>query len=418
VTNILKSVLLFLLLSFGFNNHFLSQDTIYVCSACETKTITSALNNVNSGGTIIVKEGVYLEKTLIIKKPVNLIGINYPVIDGKNQKKELIVIASDSVSIDGFQIQNVGHSYIEDLAGVRVQRKKYFSITNNIFYNAMYAIYLEYCGNGIVSNNKIIGNAKNEVSSGNGIHAWYCKNLHIENNHIEKHRDGIYFEFVKNSTIIGNISKNNLRYGLHFMFSNNDNYYDNEFINNGAGVAVMFSKEIEMYRNVFADNWGSSSYGLLLKEINDAKIMHNTFTKNTIGIRVEGANRIDYLQNNFIGNGWGIKISGGCYTNKINKNNFIANSFDLSLQSSSNDNNFDGNYWSSYSGYDLNRDKIGDIPYRPVKMFNYIVNRTPETMVLLRSLFIDIINFSEKVSPVFTPVNVFDSKPYMKKIIF
>ena len=82
-----------------------------------------------------------------------------------------------------------------------------------------------------------------------------------------------------------------------------------------------------------------------------------------------------------------------------------------------NDNKFEGNYWSSYTGYDLNKDGIGDIPFRPVKLFSYIVNRTPETILLLRSLFIEILNFSEKVSPVFTPDDLQDKKPRMKKVL-
>jgi nitrous oxidase accessory protein len=82
-----------------------------------------------------------------------------------------------------------------------------------------------------------------------------------------------------------------------------------------------------------------------------------------------------------------------------------------------NDNSFEGNYWSSYTGYDLDKDGLGDVPFRPVKLFSYIVNRTPETILLLRSLFMEILNFSEKVSPVFTPDNLMDNKPLMKKII-
>jgi len=78
-----------------------------------------------------------------------------------------------------------------------------------------------------------------------------------------------------------------------------------------------------------------------------------------------------------------------------------------------NDNKFDNNFWSSYTGYDLDKNGIGDIPYRPVKLFSYIVNKTPETIILMRSLFVDIINFSEKVSPVFTPDELVDSTPLM-----
>jgi nitrous oxidase accessory protein len=155
---------------------------------------------------------------------------------------------------------------------------------------------------------------------------------------------------------------------------------------------------------------------MLLKEINDAEIIGNTFEENTIGINIEGSNRINYERNNFIGNGWAVKVVGACYENKFRRNNFLYNSFDVSYNSNLNDNEFDGNYWSSYTGYDLNKDKVGDVPYRPVKLFSYIVNRTPETIVLLRSLFMEIIDFSEKVSPVFTPDNLVDANPMMRRI--
>jgi nitrous oxidase accessory protein len=93
----------------------------------------------------------------------------------------------------------------------------------------------------------------------------------------------------------------------------------------------------------------------------------------------------------------------------------MHNSFDLSYNSRLNDNKFEANYWSEYTGYDLDKDGIGDVPHRPVKLFSYVVNQTPEALVLLRSLFVDIINFSEKVSPVFTPDELVDSKPIMKE---
>lgn len=255
-----------------------------------------------------------------------------------------------------------------------------------------------------------------EYKSGNGIHLWYCKNITIENNTVSKVRDGIYFEFVDDSRVINNRSFNNLRYGLHFMFSNNDLYMHNTFDANGAGVAVMYSKKIEMKYNTFKRNWGAASYGLLLKEINDAEIAHNKFLQNTIGINVEGSNRLNYSYNSFEENGWAVKINGACFNNDFRKNNFLNNTFDVAYSGHLNDNSFSQNYWSAYTGYDLNRNGIGDVPYRPVKLFSYVVNKTPESIVLLRSLFVDIINFSEKVSPVFTPTHLMDTEPLMKKV--
>ncbi|GAB4251794.1 MAG: hypothetical protein Tsb0034_30660 [Ekhidna sp.] len=143
-------------------------------------------------------------------------------------------------------------------------------------------------------------------------------------------------------------------------------------------------------------------------------MIDNQFIENTMAVFIDGTTRINYRGNLFERNGWAIKVSGGCYANRITSNNFTGNSFDVSYNSKMNDNTFDGNYWGDYTGYDLDRDGIGDVPFRPVKLFSYIVNQTPETIVLMRSLFVDIINFSEKVSPIFTPDNLVDNSPSMR----
>lgn len=391
--------------------------TIEVCKSCKISTLKEAIANAKDFDTIIIKKGTYKEHDVLVNKPLTIIGKNYPVIDGE-LKGEIITIVSDYVTIDGLFIINVGTSYTEDYAAIRVKRSKGFVIKNLVLEKLFFGIYLEKSRDGKVFHNKIIGDAVEEYNSGNGIQLWYCRNIQIEHNFVQHVRDGIYLEFSDDCTIKNNVSANNLRYGLHFMFSNNDIYQNNTFESNGAGVAVMFSKKIKMYNNTFKENWGTASYGMLLKEINDAEIIGNTFEENTIGINIEGSNRIIYKNNDFINNGWAIKVRGACYTNSFIENNFLYNSFDISYNSNINDNVFDKNYWSNYTGYDLDKNGIGDVPYRPVKLFSYIVNRTPETIILLRSLFIDIIDFSEKVSPVFTPDNLLDNNPLTKRIIW
>ena len=393
----------------------LHAETITVCSSCDLTTIKEAVLVANDNDTIVIKKGTYKEYDIIIDKPLTIIGENYPIIDG-DKKGEIITVTSDHVSIEGLFLINVGVSYTEDFAAIRIRKSKYFEIKNIVLEKLFFGIYIEKSNYGKIFHNKIIGDAKEEYNSGNGIQLWYSHNIDIENNHVQGVRDGIYLEFANNCSIKNNTSTKNIRYGLHFMFSNDDIYQDNIFEDNGAGVAVMFSKNIEMINNIFRKNWGTASYGLLLKEINDAQIERNLFEENTIGINIEGSNRIMYKNNDFSNNGWAIKVRGACYTNSFLLNNFLYNSFDISYNSKVNDNIFENNYWSNYTGYDLNKDGVGDVPYRPVKLFSYVVNRTPETIVLLRSLFIDIIDFSEKVSPVFTPDNLMDNNPKMKRI--
>nr|WP_139327677.1 nitrous oxide reductase family maturation protein NosD [Zobellia uliginosa] len=388
---------------------------IVVCESCVVKSISEAVALAIDFDTLLVKKGTYKEYNILIDKPLTLIGENYPIIDGEDQG-EIIRIVSDNVTVDGFFIVNVGTSYTTDYAAIRVVKSKNFLIQNIVLEKLFFGIYLEKSNHGKVYHNKIIGDAIDEYNSGNGIQLWYSDHVEVSQNIVQGARDGIYLEFSDNITIHNNKSTNNLRYGLHFMFSDDDVYTDNIFENNGAGVAVMFSKRIKMKGNTFRKNWGPAAFGMLLKEINDAEISGNTFEENTIGIHIEGSNRIEYKANNFVKNGWGIKVLGACYANTFRANNFLYNSFDISYNSKLNDNVFDGNYWSAYTGYDLDKNGIGDVPYRPVKLFSYIVNQTPEAIVLLRSLFMDIIDFSEKVSPVFTPDNLLDTNPLMTKV--
>ena len=399
----------------GFTGISVHGEILTVCESCHYKSIKNAISNAKDFDTIIIKKGTYRESNLIIDKPLTILGEDMPVIDGES-KGEIIKIMADNVTLDGLLIRNVGTSYTEDYAAVRVANSKNFLIQNLVLEKLFFGIYLEKSSDGRVYHNSIIGDAEEEYNSGNGIQLWYSQNIEVDQNIITHVRDGIYLEFSNFCKITNNSSTDNIRYGLHFMFSNDDLYEGNTFKNNGAGVAVMFSKNIEMYNNTFKENWGSASYGLLLKEINDSEIIGNIFESNTIGISIEGSNRVSYKNNDFINNGWAIKSRGACYTNHFVNNNFLYNSFDLAYNSKLNDNKFESNFWSNYTGYDLDKDGVGDVPYRPVKLFSYVVNRTPEAIILLRSLFIDIIDFSEKVSPVFTPDNLMDNSPKMKLV--
>jgi len=240
--------------------------------------------------------------------------------------------------------------------------------------------------------------------------------MRIIANTISGHRDGIYFEFVTNSIIWRNTSKKNLRYGLHFMFSNNDSYITNIFENNGAGVAVMFSHHVKMIHNYFEENWGDAAYGLLLKEISDSYIEQNRFLKNTMGIYMEGVSRVELNNNSFEHNGWAMKIQASCMDIVVKANNFISNTFDVGTNGTLVLNTFNGNYWDKYEGYDINKDRIGDIPYRPVSMYAVIIEQNPPAIMLFRSFITTLLDKTEKVIPSLTPENLKDIFPLMKPL--
>jgi len=99
--------------------------------------------------------------------------------------------------------------------------------------------------------------------------------------------------------------------------------------------------------------------------------------------------------------------------NNIQSNNFLKNTFDVSTNGTLLLNRFQFNYWDKYTGYDLNRDKIGDVPYRPLSLYSVIVESNPIAMLLYRSLIVTLLDQSEKKIPSLTPENFIDEKPLM-----
>jgi len=389
--------------------------TIQIGQQQNIKSIRQALLIAVDGDSLLVYPGHYHEQNIIIQRSVFLIGINHPVLDG-DDKYEIISVKADGVIIDGFKIVHSGISSIEDFAGIKIYNRRDVVIRNNILENTFFGIYAQYAVNCTIEKNTLVAYNKEEQQSGNGIHCWKADSMRIIANTVSGHRDGIYFEFVTHSVIWRNISFNNMRYGLHFMFSNNDAYISNVFENNGAGVAVMFSNHVKMIHNYFEENWGDGAYGLLLKEISDSYIESNRFVKNTVSIFMEGVNRIQLEKNVFESNGWAMKIQASCTDVVVENNNFRHNTFDVGTNGSLVLNTFNSNYWDKYDGYDLDKNKFGDIPYRPVSLYAMIVEQNPPAMILFRSMMTSLLDKTEKILPSLTPENLKDEHPLMKAL--
>jgi nitrous oxidase accessory protein len=392
-----------------------NSSTIEVGTGKAFKTIKSAIASAKNGDEIIVSKGVYTEGEIVIDKQLVLRGINWPVIDAQN-KSQAIRVQSDKVIIEGLEVRNAAYSSSYDWAAIKIINSKNVVVRGNRLYNNASGVYLQNASFSEISNNTVQGNTTDEILSGNAIHCWKSDNIKILNNSLTGHRDGIYFEFVTSSLIQNNNSFKNLRYGLHFMFSNNDSYIHNTFKMNGAGVAVMFSKNVTMRWNLFQESWGGGAYGILMKEIADGTVERNTFLKNTVGIYMEGTSRIFVSNNIFKSNGWAMRVQSSCDNNTITLNNYFGNTFDVGTNGTLQLNKFRENYWDKYEGYDLNKDGYGDVQYMPVSLYSMIVEKNPSTSLLLRSFMVTIMDKAERVIPSITPIELKDEKPLMKPL--
>ena len=379
------------------------------------RTIASAVDSARPGDRVVVHAGLYREPVVTIDKPIVLEGDGAPVLDGES-RHGLILITADDVTVRGLVLRNVGTSFVEDRAALRVTSARGCTIEHNRIENGFFGIYLANATDCRILDNVLHATPGRETESGNGIHLWTSRRITIIGNEISGHRDGIYFEFVHDSDIERNVSTNNNRYGLHFMFSDDCRYVDNTFRRNGSGVAVMFTKRVQMIGNRFEDNWGPAAYGLLLKEIMDSRLEGNRFTHNTTGLLADGANRLVAEHNEFANNGWAVKLETSTIGGRFEKNNFRGNSFDVATNSREPSTEFSGNYWDSYRGYDLDRNGIGDVPHRPVRLFSVLVEHFQPALILMHSAFVELLDGAERVLPSLTPDALMDRAPAMRPV--
>lgn len=378
-------------------------------------SLRAAINHSKDGDSILLYSGIYKEGNIVINKSIKIIGIGDPVLDGE-YKFQIFTVSGERILIKGIQFKNSGSSSTKDFAAISIINAQDVILENNSITNAYFGIHVANAQDCIIRNNIVSGSPKTEQTSANGIHLWKCDNILISDNEVKGHRDGIYFEFVTNALIEKNKSHHNIRYGLHFMFSNNDAYLNNYFSENGAGVAVMYSHHVIMGGNIFDHNWGSNAYGILLKEISDALVFKNVFKKNSVAILMESTNRIEAMMNNFNDNGWALRIQASCNENTIHHNNFNGNTFDIATNGTAMLNNFYNNYWDKYEGYDINRDGMGDVAYHPVSMYSMVIEQNPHSLILLRSFIVSLLDKAEKAIPSITPENMIDIQPVMKGI--
>lgn len=376
-------------------------------------SIREAVRIAAPGDRIVIHAGSYAEGGIIVDKRLTIRGAGTVSISGRGETG-IFLVRADSVWISDLTLRKTGSSYVEDRAAIKATGVRFCRFENLVLEDVFFGIYLAKSARSLVRGCRFIGRARRESASGNGIHSWYSDSLLIEDNHIEGHRDGIYLEFTSSSVVRGNTSTRNLRYGLHFMFSDDDMYLRNTFTDNGSGVAVMYSKRIDMRENTFLNNWGSASYGLLLKDISDSRVEGNRIVSNTAGIYAEGGARLTISGNEFRENGWAVRLMANCTDNTFTGNTFTSNSFDVATNSTRNESWFTGNFWDAYRGYDIDRDGIGDVPYRPVRIFSYIVEKNPPAIILLNSFFITVLDVAERIFPTVTPETLMDRRPLMR----
>jgi nitrous oxidase accessory protein len=370
-----------------------------------------------SGGDTIKLKAARYDGNLVIRKRLILIGEPGSTIAGADSG-DAITLLADSCVLKGLVIRGGGRMQLHDNAGVKIHSQHNLidscSLEDNLF-----GIYLFSSNYNIVRYVTIHGRDNvPENERGNGIHLHNSRHNLIEHVHIFGARDGIYFDFADSNTVVyARIEK--LRYGLHYMYSQ-DNIFEHCYLaENIAGAALMYSNRgLTLRSNVFAHNIGYRAYGILFKDCNKGLTENNVIMDNTTGLFFDNSHK-NVIRNNLIAlSGVAIRFSLSSELDAFFENSFINNVSTLVVSGSKTDIAWDscarGNYWSDAKGYDLDADGISDVPHNVQGIFDYLQGEYPLFSLYLYSPAAQAMQFADRTIPLMVKEKQVDQYPLMK----
>lgn len=364
------------------------------------------------GALLEVGPGTYMGD-LFIDKPVHLRGIGRPLLAGSGAGS-VILVRADDVTIEGFDVDGRGGGDLgRDASGIHVAGRRAV-IRDCHVANSLFGIYLREADGARVERCEVRGiRGKAAGEKGSGIHVWNTTGFDLLDNTIADVRDGFYIQSSPSGVIRRNVARD-LRYGLHYMYSDDNLFEDNVFENGAAGTAVMYSRRLTFRRNQFLRNKGSASVGLLLKTCDDVLAEHNVMAGNARGVFLEGTVRTVLHENIIAGSDVAVVLYDSATDTRVTGNSFIGNLTPLALSGRRTDAVFEGNYWSGHDSPDLDGDGRADQPYRLAGLFDHLRGNLTAADLLSRSFAATAVAAAERAFPVMAPVPVVDPAPLVR----
>ena len=284
--------------------------------------LQAAINLAKSGDVLILSAGSY-SGSINIDRSLTLLGSKSSIIDGEGTG-HVIVISAANVVVKGLSIQHSGNDLnTEDSAIFVTDKGDNALIKSNYFQDNLIGVYLKGPDSAIVDSNIIIGSQFHRVNDrGNGVYLWNTPGSIVSNNDIRYGRDGIFVNVSHHNVFKGN-RLSNLRFAIHYMYTNNSEISNNISINNNVGFALMFSHHIVAKNN---QSIGDNERGLFFNFTNYSTIEGNSVSGGTEKcVFIYNANFNVINNNSFENCNIGIHFTAGSESNKIYSNSLQKN---------------------------------------------------------------------------------------------
>jgi nitrous oxidase accessory protein len=372
-----------------------------------------ALSHASQGDTLHLAAGVFQGDLVLDTPGLTVEGDPGAVVQGSGTGDAIRITATD-VTVRGLTIRGSGLTLIDKNSGVFLDRTAHRAqVTNNRFEANLISIYLDGPADAVVRGNHIEGlSTLRRTERGPAISMWNTPGSQIIDNDIRSGRDGVFSVSSKRNVVRGN-SFHDLRFAVHFMYTNDTEVAGNLSQGNDVGYVMMYSDRLRLHDNV-SDH--DRDQGMLFNFANESRIENNAARNSEKCVFIYNANKNRFVGNWFEGCQIGVHFTAGSERNEIAGNAFVANRtqvmyvgtrmLDWSVRGR-------GNYYSDNPAFDLDGNGIADTAYRPNNLMDQVIWRAPAAKILLNSPAMQVVRWAQAQFPAIHPGGVIDTAPLM-----
>lgn len=355
----------------------------------------------------------------VINKPLTLDGAGRVTLDGGGRGTVLSVRAGN-VTVRGMRLTHSGATHDGVDAGLLIEESDGARVEGNVIDDVLFGIHLKQSSHSLVRGNTIRSRAAELNLRGDGIRLWNSHFNQIEGNRL----DGIRDLTIANSTdnrFNGNRISNG-RYGMQLIFSPRNHIEGNLVSHTTTGIAVLYSDQVTLRGNRIEHVRDVAGAGLAFKGSGTADVIGNTVLHCTVGIQTDSPPYPEahhrFRNNRIAHNVTGMFFYGDKGGHIVHGNRFEKNLMQIgvSAPSSARSNDWRGNDWDDYEGFDRNNDGVGDTPYALYYYADRIWMETPQARFFRNSPALELLDFLERLAPFSLPEPILsDPQPRWRK---
>ena len=365
--------------------------------------VQGLIDRARPGDRVVVPSGVHREH-LVISKPLTLDGEGRAVIDGGGSGT-IVSVRAAKVTLRGLTLRASGDSFTQEDSAVKLEESDDAVVEDCRLEDVLFGLYVAKSSKCRFRRLWIGGKALEMPRRGDGVRLWYSDDTTLEEIEMVDSRDFIIW-FAKR-TLVRNCTVSRGRYGLHYMYCDDNRFENNRFVENQVGGTIMYSRRISMVGNRFERSRGPSAYGMLLKDADDVVAEGNAFVDNTRGLYFDNSPQSEEAscrirRNLFALNDAGVSILSDTRRVFFEANTFADNLTHVEKVGSADPakNRWEGNYWSDHVVYDADGDGRGDLPYRPEGSYEDLVSSHPSLAILRFSPSVMAIELAGRLFPI------------------